>query len=893
MQSSLDMKNNQIRATGASCKECRRLKIKCDKQVPCGTCTKRGLQSLCPDGQLSGAKGSRYVLATAEESWHRIQALCVRVQDLEFALERAQSHITSEKHPLLDEELVKIGQDPRAVIKTEPGKPQVVPPEDVPIANLGTMKISKSGSYRWLGTTALPAIILDDNDEDDAGHSEHVSDSTLAAHERTSSLPGGQHSVPLHDLKVSALQQLPPRQRALQLIENYFETYSQWVTIVDRPIVMDSLFSTIYDGDAMSLSAYNISSFFSILALGGAIDLPVESACQEFRARRKLAKSLFFAEWPKGPSAVDELETLLLLYRVSWPLLESNHSDIYELLAWGIKLAEKIGLHRDPEPLNLSPEECLRRRRVFWALWYYDTLASLYLGQPPTLARGFVDCKPPQFTYTGEVDLHPRLTLVFHDILSHFLEAKTAPHYAAVLRIDQKIREIELDTRQVNAAGGSPVPSRTRDAIAPYINSLKCFMLMSLHRTYFSYAVTRPNEDPISGRFGTSTHAMFEAASTHIERLLSSGRFTYWQHGFSQIWMQYHNAMLFLYAFPTYLPYWPRSEEAMKLADTALKTLFYPNAAESELISNSLPSLLNAQQKAQEALAKYQKGQWSHPTLSQLSDKDAQDVLLNDKFIIYSSPLYDTSRGSSPSDHHVPSYPESISSSSAYRNNWVGHDSPMVVSSETYGHFSQGTSHILSHQQSEGHFNESTHYTSTSMDWTQHGRPSIPKVESPPHSAGLYPSHTLFSPQHHSAQTGLQIPGEVIGVADHRHPTIRRARGLSRAHSFPSDLPTGYSSAGAVQTHAFQSMQAPSHVPSPTTPVGPGSMHSVDHSVHEPYGRWIHSTIHSQDPYRPTHSHGYVPPSSNLPPQHNLSDPTAVPMHVLDQPWNNINVQRG
>lgn len=90
-------------------------------------------------------------MATAEESWHRIQALCVRVQDLEFALERTNSLVTNEKHPLLDEELVKIGQDPRAVIKTEPGKLQVEPPEDVPIANLGTMKISKSGSYRWLG----------------------------------------------------------------------------------------------------------------------------------------------------------------------------------------------------------------------------------------------------------------------------------------------------------------------------------------------------------------------------------------------------------------------------------------------------------------------------------------------------------------------------------------------------------------------------------------------------------------------------------------------------------------------------------------------------------------------------------------------------------------------
>jgi hypothetical protein len=116
-------------------------------------------KGLCPDGQLSGAKGSRYVLATAEESWHRIQALCVRVQDLEFALERAHGLVAHERHPLLEEELTRIGQDPRAVVKTEPGKPPTAPPEEVPIANFGIMKISKSGS-RWLGVSDIPIVFF-------------------------------------------------------------------------------------------------------------------------------------------------------------------------------------------------------------------------------------------------------------------------------------------------------------------------------------------------------------------------------------------------------------------------------------------------------------------------------------------------------------------------------------------------------------------------------------------------------------------------------------------------------------------------------------------------------------------------------------------------------------
>lgn len=161
------------------------------------------------------------------------------------------------------------------------------------------------------------------------------------------------------------------------------------------------------------------------------------------------------------------------------------------------------------------------------------------------------------------------------------------------------------------------------------------------------------------------------------------------------------------------------------------------------------PSLLKAQQRAQESYARYQSGQWSHPaTSSQANEKEVyQDLFLNDKFIIQNASGYDTSRGSSPSDCHPSSYAASNSSSSTYRNQWIGFDSPTVVSSETYGHYPQINTHLLSPQQSEGHFDEASLYKQHSaMDWTQHAHHTIPKVESPPHSAGLYSPHQQFPP---------------------------------------------------------------------------------------------------------------------------------------------------
>jgi hypothetical protein len=100
-----------------------------------------------------------------------------------------------------------------------------------------------------------------------------------------------------------------------------------------------------YDGDATSLSVYNISSLFSIFALSSLYDQPDGSVGREFKMKRKWAKTLFFSEWPKGPSSVDEIESLLLLDRAGRPFTETNPSENGELLAWGIKLAEKVRQH--------------------------------------------------------------------------------------------------------------------------------------------------------------------------------------------------------------------------------------------------------------------------------------------------------------------------------------------------------------------------------------------------------------------------------------------------------------------------------------------------------------------------------------------------------------------
>ena len=200
-------------ATRLSCAECRRyvistfsslinfilicicrLKLRCDRAIPCSSCVKRGCGPICPDvgcssytirppshyiifrdllqpakeiGKVNGlifsvASGlqlpHRFVLASTQELHEKISELATRVRELEDALRSSHSHLTSEQHPLLTEELLKIKaplqrdishtKSPSSVvIKEEETNPDI-------IDSFGSLSISLTGRTKYFGQTA-------------------------------------------------------------------------------------------------------------------------------------------------------------------------------------------------------------------------------------------------------------------------------------------------------------------------------------------------------------------------------------------------------------------------------------------------------------------------------------------------------------------------------------------------------------------------------------------------------------------------------------------------------------------------------------------------------------------------------------------------------------------
>ena len=110
--------------------------MQCDRVFPCQSCCKRGCAEICPDGALTGGKGSRsariireththqltptrrFILANTEQLHEKIKSMSGRIRELEDAL--------GELHPghaLLRDELLTIKKSTE-LFGVDPSTPQ-------------------------------------------------------------------------------------------------------------------------------------------------------------------------------------------------------------------------------------------------------------------------------------------------------------------------------------------------------------------------------------------------------------------------------------------------------------------------------------------------------------------------------------------------------------------------------------------------------------------------------------------------------------------------------------------------------------------------------------------------------------------------------------------------
>ncbi|KAG8869565.1 hypothetical protein FRC20_001246 [Serendipita sp. 405] len=267
-----------------NCAECRRLKQKCDRKVPCQNCIRRGCSSLCPDGQLV-SKGNRLILSNTEDLHSRIEDLSSRIRELESALATSHGKHSDEPHPLLTRDQLLTG----TIRKEEED------PNEALVTSFGSLMVGGDGTAKFFGATsgAEWVIPLEDDDPDNGYKCTPVSvvngislsldsiknQSNLAAppnnpgiSSRNTAAPSLSyglspyenaadldlisnafpHSIDRTLLNIPALKrlvmtELPPREKAISLINLYYGRVAWEFDPVPRKRLIEEIFLPLYD----------------------------------------------------------------------------------------------------------------------------------------------------------------------------------------------------------------------------------------------------------------------------------------------------------------------------------------------------------------------------------------------------------------------------------------------------------------------------------------------------------------------------------------------------------------------------------------------------------------------------------------------------------------------
>ncbi|GLB45485.1 putative fungal specific transcription factor [Lyophyllum shimeji] len=554
-----------------SCCECRRLKLKCDRNFPCSSCKKRGCAEICPEGVLVSGKGTRFILANTEQLHSKIHEMSERIRQLEDALEHCQC-VTEKPHPLLSPQFLSIKSTMGLYGGTQAG----TTPENGASQNGNgygyghgheweekeneerKMEVdgSVTGHVNGSGTSSSssPGRGSTEPAHRNGDLTDQSRDAMFAEVVRLSqSYPLPDNVSPEPNLKLRAYLRgnLPSRAEAdylwCQASENALWQYNPHPSETFFP----NLAHHCYTSPTQDLSPRRLALLFMILAVGCLVDLHQRPPDSPDAERYHQFARAALCEIPVMEET--NVETITALFYEIWYLLVFSDKKKAAGYAWGLmgltaKLAQSIGLHRNSAGAKVIPEEVEKRRSLYWELLYLDARLSLSLGRPPSLCIRYMDCPRP--SYLPDHGLDPSESLHYYqewkhscyvECLAPVLEVTSQPqlNYDVVIDLDTRIRDFSF-----------PLPLRSG---APQTRSL--FMqkaslsialeavLLQLHRSFFTRALSGPEESfNRRHKYAPSVVAVFLSASRmiatvqdlyHREPQLTARILGYWSNAFS------------------------------------------------------------------------------------------------------------------------------------------------------------------------------------------------------------------------------------------------------------------------------------------------------------------------------------------------------------------------
>ncbi|KAF8991168.1 fungal-specific transcription factor domain-containing protein [Cyathus striatus] len=562
-----DIELKRLREGELSCAECRRLKLKCDKKVPCGSCVRRGCESICPCGILSAGQGTRFILASTDQLHRKITEMSHRIRQLEDALAILQSSVSETRHPLLTDDLLKIKFGSEALgPKPEDNKVDGGDGgEGGGIDALGTLTLDESGEVKYFGRSAGSETLMMANDESPLPEQ---TEPTIPLTPHLENLANLFPFTTKHRRNSSSLEQLesllPSHERAVQLCELYIDHATLFFRPIKRDELLGRLLPSVYETAAQRIknritttadspssdfsspspsshssdeeidntTPHTLASLFFILALGALFDLNLgafNAEAEHFYNLGRAAMSLRTVF--DSPSLATVRALGLMACYCSLGGWKCSRDSAWCIMSFAAKVANGDGVDRDSARWNMDPETVQIRRNLFWEVFASDVSHSLAIGRPPALHLSYVDCElatddEATLSDTGETQngfwrmKHIFARDIFTSVAEATLGAKS-PSYSTILELDRKVREISFPVHfrpyVSRAEGDALFYSSSASLKAFYASIHRTVTMLYLHRSFFAQAMLDHPANPLLSPFASSFLTAYRCASVIIK----------------------------------------------------------------------------------------------------------------------------------------------------------------------------------------------------------------------------------------------------------------------------------------------------------------------------------------------------------------------------------------
>ncbi|KAF7315900.1 Zn(2)-C6 fungal-type domain-containing protein [Mycena indigotica] len=549
----------------SSCAECHRLKLRCDKEVPCASCMRRGCAAICPTGTLrSTGRGKRSVLSEVPELTAIISEMGERIRQLEKAL--AETHDPCEQthlknHPLLSH---------------TSRQPTPTPTDQ---AEDGSLSVNQAGHAVYFGPIAGTEALLSIEGNTRNRSPDHERLSFSAVTESFLFRADGSSSWDTESALERLYHHLPPQPRAWALLERYFQN-GCWTVM---PLMQDEaveILASVYQSHRTepqhSLTTQQMAVVYLVFALGALVDLELPPYSPEADHYFDLACAAMSIKpfYDDVTVLTVQMLTLLASYYAHGGR-RFTMDGAWSVISLASTMAQRLGMHRESFAANVGPKLAYRYRALFWETFTTEAIYGLSVGRPGTLPSN-ITCPFPMdedniaqpFCRLNRGYRQSRwrwATEVCVPIMEKFLTT-TKPSYETVLNLDQKIRKHLHDAPFDNFPLEESSPSSfIQKHLVPLFTKI---MLMYIHNSSFVEAMRANPEDPLLSPYAASYLAAYRSASEIIKADIKNftthpALFTRWW----AIWKSLFNAAIIVGTVATRYP-------SSKIAPHAIVELF-------------------------------------------------------------------------------------------------------------------------------------------------------------------------------------------------------------------------------------------------------------------------------------------------------------------------------